>query len=194
MIEIIFEHFPPHCPATSPKIHKNKQMKGMLQDRLVHQCLDIILEPLKSAARLGIMMSDPIGCSHYCFTPLASYIADTLEAMMLACIGGKTSPVTMAIYKQFRDAFRHEPRTKSTTLAQLDIVCSRADPHNLKVFFHEAQKFCLNGIEKPFWSDWPLAEPSHFFTPESLHHIHKQFYDHDVQWIIIAVGECHEYL
>ncbi|KAG1765452.1 hypothetical protein EDD22DRAFT_775043, partial [Suillus occidentalis] len=32
-------------------------------------------------------------------------------------------------------------------------------------------------------------ETSHFFTPESLHHIHKQFYDHDAQWIIIVVGE-----
>ncbi|KAG1860979.1 hypothetical protein C8R48DRAFT_774239 [Suillus tomentosus] len=170
-------------------VHKNKQMKGVLQDRLVHQCLDIILEPLKSAARLGVMMSDPIGRSHYCFTPLASYIADTLEAMMLACVGRKTSPVTMAMYKQFGDAFRHEPRTKSTTLAQLDIVRSHTDPHNLEVFFREVQKFHLNGIEKPFWSDWPLAEPSHFFTPESLHHIHKQFYDHDAQWIIIAVGE-----
>ncbi|KAG2139638.1 uncharacterized protein EDB93DRAFT_1090202, partial [Suillus bovinus] len=138
---------------------------------------------------LGIMMSDPIGCSHYCFTPLASYIADTPEAMMLACIGGKTSLVTMAMYKQFGDAFRHEPWTKSTTLAKLDIVRSCADPHNLEVFFREAQKFCLNGVEKPFWSDWPLAEPSHFFTPESLHHIHKQFYDHDAKWIIIAVGE-----
>jgi hypothetical protein len=170
-------------------IHKNKRMKGVLQDRLVHQCLDIILEPLKSAARLGVMMSDPIGRSHYCFTPLASYIADTPEAMMLACVGGKTSPVTMAMYKQFGDAFRHEPRTKSTTLAQLDIVRSHADPHNLEAFFREAQKFRLKGVEEPFWSDWPLAEPSHFFTPESLHHIHKQFYDHDAQWIIIAVGE-----
>jgi hypothetical protein len=122
-------------------------MKGVLQDRLIHQCLDIILEPLKSAARLGVMMSDLIGRSHYCFTPLASYIIDTPEAMMLACIGGKTSPVTMAMYKQFGDAFRHEPRTKSTTLAQLDIVCSHADLHNLEVFFREAQKFRLNGVE-----------------------------------------------
>ncbi|KAG1875904.1 hypothetical protein C8R48DRAFT_745572 [Suillus tomentosus] len=109
--------------------------------------------------------------------------------MMLACVGGKTSPVTMAMYKQFGDAFRHEPRTKSTTLAQLDVVRSRADPHNLEAFFRESQKFCLNGIEKPFWSDWPLAEPSNFFTPESLHHLHKQFYDHDAQWIMVAVGE-----
>lgn len=170
-------------------IHKKKRMKGVLEDRLMHQCLDIVLEPLKQAARLGVMLSDPIGLSHYCFTPLASYIADTPEAMMLASVGGKTSPVTMAMYKQFGDHFRHEPRTKSTTLAQLAVVKSRADPNDVEAFFREAQKFRLNGVEKPFWCDWVLAEPSHFFTPESLHHIHKQFYDHDAKWLICAVGE-----
>ncbi|KAG1788469.1 uncharacterized protein HD556DRAFT_1434027 [Suillus plorans] len=115
-------------------IHKKKRMRGMLEDRLVHQCLDIVLEPLKQAARSGIMLLDPIG----------------------------------------HNPFQHEPRTKSTTLAQLAVAKSCADP---------------NDVEKPFWWDWLLAEPSHFFTPESLHHIHKQFYDHDVKWLICAVGE-----
>ncbi|KAG1824624.1 uncharacterized protein BJ212DRAFT_1475922 [Suillus subaureus] len=86
-------------------IHKKKQMKGVLQDWLIHQCLDIVLEPLKLATQEGIMLSDPTGCSCYCFTPLVSYIADTPEAMMLTYIGGKMSPVTMAMFKQFGDAF-----------------------------------------------------------------------------------------
>ncbi|KAG2368012.1 hypothetical protein BDR07DRAFT_1372496 [Suillus spraguei] len=127
--------------------------------------------------------------SHYCFTPLASYIADTLEAMMLASVGGKTLPVTMAMYKQFGDPFWHEPQTKSTTLMQLAVAKSHADPNDVEAFFHEAQKFQLNGVEKPFWWDWLLVEPSHFFMLESLHHIHKQFYDHDMKWLICAVGE-----
>ncbi|KAG1730296.1 hypothetical protein EDB19DRAFT_1832046 [Suillus lakei] len=152
-------------------IHKNKQMKGMLQDRLIHHCLNIILQPLKLAAQSSVMLSDPIGCSHHCFTLLASYISDTPEAMMLACVSGKTSLITMAMYKQFGDTFQHEPWTRSKTLEQLEIVHSRAHPD-----------------DKPFWWDWLLAEPSWFFTPESLHHIHKKFWDHDVQWIILAVG------
>ncbi|KAG1876909.1 hypothetical protein C8R48DRAFT_768476 [Suillus tomentosus] len=153
-------------------IHKKKRMKGVLEDRLIHQCLDIVLEPLKQAARKGIMLSDPIGQSRYCFTALASYIADTPEAMMLATVGGKTSP--------------HEPRMKLTTLAQLAVVRSHADPLDLEAFFREAQKFRLNGVAEPFFRDWILAEPSHFFTPESLHHLHKEFFDHDAQWLICA--------
>ncbi|KAG1882344.1 hypothetical protein F4604DRAFT_1921484 [Suillus subluteus] len=149
-----------------PKFVHKKQMKGVLEDRLIHQCLDIILEPLKQAARHGVMLSDPIGKSCYCFTLLASYIADTPEAMMLATVGGKTLPVTMVMYKQFGDAFQHEPQMKSMTLVQLTVVC-------LQLFFQ----------------DWILAEPSCFFTPEDLHHIHKEFWDHDAQWLICVVGE-----
>ncbi|KAG1829540.1 hypothetical protein DFJ58DRAFT_848691 [Suillus subalutaceus] len=170
-------------------IHKKKRMRGVLKDRLIHECLNIVLRPLKQAAREGVMLSDPIGHSQYCFTPLVSYIVDTPEAMMLATVGGKTSPVTMAMYKQFGDPFRHEPRTKSTTLAQLRIARVRADPDDIEAFFREAQKFRLNGVSDPFFADWILSEPSHFLTPETLHHIHREFYDHDVKWLVCAVGD-----
>ena len=92
-------------------VHNNKQMKGVLEAHLIHQCLDIVLAPLKEAAKLGVMLSDPWGHSWYCFTPIASYIVDTPEAALLATVGGKTSPVTMATYKKFGDDFLHEPRT-----------------------------------------------------------------------------------
>ncbi|KAG2128731.1 hypothetical protein DEU56DRAFT_700535, partial [Suillus clintonianus] len=170
-------------------IHKKKCMRGVLEDRLMHECLDIVSEPLKQAACVGVMMSDPVGNSRPCYTGLASYITDTPEAMMLSTVGGKTLPLTMAMFKQFGDPFRHEPHTKSTTLAQLKVVHTRADPLDLEALFHEAQKFWLNGVAMPFWRDWILAEPLHFLTPEMLHHIHRQFYDHDARWLINAVGE-----
>jgi hypothetical protein len=67
-------------------LHPVKRMQGVLEARLVHQCLDIVLEPLKQAAHIVRMMSDPLGNLRYCFTPLASYIVDTPEACMLACV------------------------------------------------------------------------------------------------------------
>ncbi|KAI5996688.1 hypothetical protein EDD15DRAFT_2387099 [Pisolithus albus] len=118
-------------------IHKNKRMKGVLEARLIHHCLDIMLEPLKQAARLG-----------------------------------------------------HEPRTSSTTLAQLAVVASKVDPSDIEVYFREAQKFCLNGVDKPFWRDIPLSCPSKFLTPELLHHLHKEFGDHDAKWCINALGSA----
>ncbi|KAG6379824.1 hypothetical protein JVT61DRAFT_10372 [Boletus reticuloceps] len=58
-------------------IHENLRICTVLNDRLIHHCLDIVLEPLKQAARIGWMMSDPSRNLHLCYTPLASYIVDT---------------------------------------------------------------------------------------------------------------------
>ncbi|KAH9171632.1 hypothetical protein EDB89DRAFT_2070565 [Lactarius sanguifluus] len=72
-------------------IHKDSKTRGILENRMVHECLDFILTPLKKAAQFGIMMSDPLGSLRYMFTPLAAYIADVAEAVALACVAGKTS-------------------------------------------------------------------------------------------------------
>ncbi|KAF9220441.1 hypothetical protein BS17DRAFT_714483, partial [Gyrodon lividus] len=42
-------------------VHPVERMLSVLSDCLMHQCLDIILEPLKQAAKFGCMMSDPLG-------------------------------------------------------------------------------------------------------------------------------------
>ncbi|KAG1868721.1 hypothetical protein C8R48DRAFT_598563 [Suillus tomentosus] len=167
-------------------LHPNQQMWGMLEDHLIHKCLSIILKPLMKAAEVGIMMSDPVGNVHHCFTPLAAYIIDTSEAAMLACVRGKTSPFTMASYLQFGDNFWHPARTRSITLGQLANIT--VNPDDLEAYFEACADSRLNGVYAPFWMDWPLADPSIFLTPESLHHWHKEFYNHDLQWCIVVVG------
>ena len=163
-------------------------MRGVLEDRLVHQCLDIILSPLKQAMRLGAMIPDFNGDMQYCFTPLASYICDTPEAAMLAAVGGKTSPLMMAMFKQFGDPFCHELHTHETTLAQLLVAKSKTDPVDVEAFFCEAQHFRLNGVHEPFWRNYLLTCPSSFLTPEFLHYLHRKFWDHDAKWCINVVG------
>ncbi|KAI5994462.1 hypothetical protein EDD15DRAFT_2366590 [Pisolithus albus] len=167
-------------------IHPVPRMCSVLQERLFHQCLDIVLEPLKQAARFGRMMSDPVRNLRYCFTHLVSYIVDTPEARMLACVRGNTSPVTTAMYKDFGDPYRHPPRTATTTLAQLSSI--ECDVLNVDQYFAACEPFRLSGVSHPFWRDWLLAEPSEFLTPESLHEWHRQFWDHDVRWCKQALG------
>ncbi|KAG1817644.1 uncharacterized protein BJ212DRAFT_1446643 [Suillus subaureus] len=136
----------------------------MLKDHLIHECLSIILQPLMKAAELGIMMSDPVGNIHHCFTPLAAYIVDTPEACMLTCFG---------------DNFYHPARTHEITLEQLASI--DVDPNNLEGFFAACAEFQLNG-------GWLLSDPAIFLTPEALHHWHKQFYNHDMQWCLAVLG------
>ncbi|KAF8451179.1 hypothetical protein L210DRAFT_3387321 [Boletus edulis BED1] len=167
-------------------IHPNSRMRGVLDARLFHQCLDIILEPLKQAAHIGRMMADPVGNMQYCFTPLVSYIVNTPEACMLACVRLNTSPVTTAMYKEFGDPECHPPRTAATTLNQL--VTIDCDVANVAEYFAACEEFRLSGVSHPFFRDWPLARPSQFITPEGLHKWHREFWDHDIHWCMQALG------
>jgi hypothetical protein len=125
-------------------IHKDRSIRGVLESRIIHECLDDILEPLKKAAEIGIMMSDPAGSLRHVFTPLAAYMVDVQEALLLAAVAGKTSHLTVATYKQLGDPFRHEPRTPSTTLAQLHALEETLDPWDL-VSYVKATLTCTRG-------------------------------------------------
>lgn len=168
-------------------IHHKRAIRGMLEARLYHHCLDVVLAPLKAAARLGVMLSDPLGNLRWCFTPLASFIVDTPEAQLISCVGGKTSPVTMANYNQFGDDFRHPSRTGSITLNTINKI--RGSANTLETYEKAAKSYRLNGVQLPFWRDWTLSsDPSSFLTSEPLHHWHKQFWDHDTKWCIYMLG------
>ncbi|PPQ93557.1 hypothetical protein CVT25_005582, partial [Psilocybe cyanescens] len=169
--------------------HKKSVIRGMLENRLFHECLDIVLGPLKKVAEIGMMFADPLGNLRRCYTPIAAYIVDTPESALIAGVGALTSSVTMAMYKNFGDDFRHPPRTGASTLKSIAALEAKYDPWELEKFKEMSfELYHLNGVNRPFWLDWPLSDPSIFLTPEPLHHWHKQFWDHDVKWCINAVG------
>ncbi|KAJ7453564.1 hypothetical protein B0H11DRAFT_1740912, partial [Mycena galericulata] len=166
-----------------PKFLCNKDIRGLMERRLMHHCLDIVCAPLKTAAALGCHMSDSTGRLLHCYTPLAAYIVDTPEAADIACVMGKTSHVTLASHKTFGDSFRHAERTGAHTWRGILEVNSTVDPWDIFEYQKESKKRRLSGVHLPFWRDWPLSiNPAKFLTPEPLHHWHKLFFDHDFQW------------
>ncbi|KIJ63236.1 hypothetical protein HYDPIDRAFT_92454 [Hydnomerulius pinastri MD-312] len=163
-------------------------MQTLLVDQLYHDSVAFVVEPLKIAACIGIMLSDLAGNSQCCFTLLASCIVDTPEACTITCVRGKTSPTTLANYTHFGDPLRHPPRTKATTLASIAAV--ETDPNDLQAYFKACAKDRLNSVQKPFWDNWERSDPANFLTPEPLHHWHREFYDHDIRWCMNAVGNA----
>ncbi|KAJ7029159.1 hypothetical protein C8F04DRAFT_1212028 [Mycena alexandri] len=119
-------------------LEKNSEIRGVLASRLFHAILYFILAPLKKAAEIGHMMTDPL----------------------------------------------------AYTLAQLMELEDNINPRDLPEYIKAAKALGLNGVHRPFWRDWPLAEPSNFLTPEILHHWLKMFYDHLVKWCLQVVGEA----
>ena len=108
--------------------HKHTRVRSLLQDRLVHQAINIVLSPLQTAAAVGVMMSDPRGNLRYCFTPLAAWIADMPEESLIAGTASKASPVTTATSKSFGDAYRHPP-----VLQNIRLLPSARHVHNTRL-------------------------------------------------------------
>ena len=111
--------------SISKFIHKDQKTCGILENQMIHECLDFILKPLKKAAEVGIMMLDPVGFLHYIFTPLAAYIQ---EALALSGVAGKTLHITMVTYKKFGNPIWHELQTALTMLTCLHAIKETVDP------------------------------------------------------------------
>ena len=169
-------------------IHNKSRVQSLLSDCLIHQCLDLVLEPLKVAAAIGVMMSDPVGNLRHCHTPLVAYITDMPEQSLIACTSPKVSPVSTAIYKDFGDGIHHPPRMATDTIGVIKTMCTKSPQTDLLEFLKAAKTHRLNGVFEPFWRNYFSSEPSKFLLPEILHHFHCFFFDHDLQWCIGAVG------
>jgi len=174
-------------PPVAKFIHKITHVHSLLQDCLFHQALNIVLSPLKVAVKVVIMMSgDPVGNLHYCFTLIASWIADMPEESLLSAMGPKTLPVTTATSKDFGDPYWHPPRTAMRTHL---VICSACSKCLLKDYFLKVIKLLgLNGVTNPVWLGWALSDPCDFLTIEPLHHFFQFSWDHNVKWCIFALG------
>jgi len=96
--------------------------------------------------------------------------------------------MTTATVKEFGDTYHHPPCTAENTITAIRTVCSQHSPMDYKDFLKAIKQFQLNGIVKLCWIGWALLDPSFFLNPKVLHHFHRMFWDHDIQWCISATG------
>ena len=90
-----------------PKFENVTQREqSILKAHTFHHAIGIMTKSLKVAEANGIMIifSDPTGRERFVHTPLAAWIADYQEQLIIACVPSKQSPVTTASASQFGDA------------------------------------------------------------------------------------------
>ena len=72
------------------------ELQGVLTNRLLHHCLDVILANLKECSVNAQTMLDPAGRLRNVRTFLAAYIADLPEQQALACVASNYAPSSVA--------------------------------------------------------------------------------------------------
>lgn len=173
-------------------IPKFKNVSGPVHAALVarvfHSSVEIVTKTLQIAERNGHTMPDPCGLLRTCHTPLASFIGDRPEQLMIACVRSNQSATSIAQQHQFGEATQQPPRTRDHTLNLLHAVLQKVDPANIPLFVRESYLVGLNGVHRPFWAGWGSAEPSLVLTPDVLHAWHKFHFDHVLKWVINIMG------
>jgi hypothetical protein len=173
---------------------KDKKVKGLLQNRCYHLCMDIVLQSLKTAAQIGSLMSDPLGNHRLVFTPLASHIADRPEQHLITATSHNSSPVSHATSKQFGDTQKYNPRSAMEILAAIESLNSAINPLDLQKYLNAARIKGLNGVHAPFWRDWFLVHPDvlpnpiDYITPDPLHQWYRFIFDHILEWVSKLLG------
>lgn len=74
--------------------------------------------------------------------------------------------MSVATYEEFGDDFRHDPQTAEDTLTAIAALCRQVHPDDHEKYVKAAKSYGLNGVDKPFWRDWPLSDPAHFLKIE----------------------------
>ena len=167
----------------------NTNLTSLLEARIIHRCLDIILGPLKRAARKGALLQDPQGFWRKGFTPLASYQVDVKEATLLAGVSENTSHITMAFKETLALRDRQPLRHGHTTVTAVHKLAERVHPWNdITQFQKECKKQRLLGVHEVFYEDYVHSLPPFFFTPDVLHHFLVKFYHHELPWVKNALG------
>ncbi|KAG1751909.1 hypothetical protein EDD22DRAFT_981686 [Suillus occidentalis] len=93
------------CIAYMPiaKFHVHPDYQSILQARLWHKCMDLILANLKAAALDECFMPDPSWHIRYVFTPLIAHVCDLPEASMIAAKAAKAVNLSGVHMPYWRD-------------------------------------------------------------------------------------------
>lgn len=149
-------------------------------NRLFHECMRRILQPLLSAGEKGVRMICSDGCIRRIFPLLAAYIADHPEQCLVTCVKESRCPRCKVPADQRGSPVYSVLRDPEKTLEVLE---QEKDGFKPRAFVDEG----LRRID-PFWKDLPYCDIFACITPDILHQLHKGvFKDHIVSWMTRAM-------
>lgn len=160
--------------------------------RVFHESMKIILEPLKEAGRVGVMMESSDGSVRRVHPILTSYVADYPEQCLVTCSKYGTCPkcTTPADDLGELKSPRDPDRTSKWTL---DIIEGGLQEHgsaqHRKFHQHCMENGVTGGVFAPFWKDFPFTDIHRITTPDVLHQLYQGVLKHLVGWAQQVVGK-----
>ncbi|KAJ7623111.1 hypothetical protein DFH06DRAFT_1446810 [Mycena polygramma] len=163
-----------YIPVTKLEIF-SKANRSDVAHQLFHDCMRVLLEPLRAAGEDGVKMDCADGFVRMIFPILSAYIADYPEQCLVACCRENACPRCLVKPKERGETVKSTMRDPDETLKVL------VDQSNNKF----PKKFVDQNLRpiNPFWADFPHCNIFSSMTPDILHELHNGvFGDHIIKW------------
>ncbi|KAF7341442.1 hypothetical protein MVEN_01881400 [Mycena venus] len=152
-----------YIPVTKLEIF-SKAKHSTVAHQLFHDCMRVILEPLRAAGVDGETMD-----------------SDYLEQYLVACCRENSCPRCLVKPKQKGEPINSTMRNPGETL---QVIIVDQSQNKFPVKFVDQNLRPIN----PFWADFPHCDIFSSMTPDLLHELHNGvFGDHIVKWLTQAI-------
>lgn len=169
---------------------ENTKMPGILRERLFHQCMRVVLEPLRKNQRVCRVMVGPDAKLRRCVVVLMAWIADLEEQLLIAGVVKFHCPVCVASKKELGDLDCFCIRSGKWILDTL--ACVRAKYPNATTYEFSCAirslKIGLSGCTEELCWEGLLLGPERFIKQDLLHGSHKFLWDHLMTWLCETLG------
>jgi hypothetical protein len=156
--------------------------------RVFHESMRLVLEPLIEAGQRGVEMISSDGSVRDVFPLLTSYVADYPEQCLVTCTKYGTCPKCEARANELENLQASEPRSQVWTTTIIEKAKAKAQG-NHQVFHNECMSSDVAGsVYKPFWHGFPLCDIHQAITPDVLHQLYQGVFKHLVSWCKKALG------
>jgi hypothetical protein len=156
--------------------------------RVFHESMRIVLDPLKTAGSQGVELTSSDGSVRDVFPLLSCYVADYPEQCLVACTKYCTCPKCKARADELEAEQQAEARTQQWT--QDIIEEGKAKSGGKPGEFHSyCMSFDVSGsIYQPFWEGFPLCDIHQAITPDVLHQLYQGVFKHIISWCQRVLG------
>ena len=161
-------------------------MPGVLQKRLFHHCMAVVLNPLKKMEVTTAV--DASGYERRVMAVLMAWLADLEEQWMILGLAKYSCPKCMARFKDLDLPHPQEQRTGKSIVDGLHEIRAEYPDADVWQFVRKAGKRGYVGVEDLCWEGLPV-DMCRVICVDALHGIHKMFGDHIIKWVANALGE-----
>lgn len=156
--------------------------------RIFHESMKLVLEPLKEAGDKGEMMKSANGDVRQVHPILSCYVADYPEQCLVTCTKYGTCARCQQNAQNLQDFEDIVDRTNDWT-ESIILNAKRQSKGSLKAF-HDAcmKEDVAGGTFEPFWKGFPHTDIHKIITPDILHQLYQGVFKHLVGWCQTILG------